>query len=92
MPLVLLFVLAAGTVALPFENALSRHDEATADRIALRLTDDSDTAVRVFRRLAFSNLADLRPPAVVTWLLYTHPPTDERIRNAIDTPAEASVD
>ncbi|MDQ5816543.1 MAG: M48 family metallopeptidase [Actinomycetota bacterium] len=83
LPLLLLFALAAGAVALPVENALSRNQEATADRIALRLTDDPDTAVRVFRRLAFSNLADLRPPAVATLLLYTHPPIDERIRNAI---------
>ena len=84
LPLLLLFALAAGAVALPVENTLSRNQEATADRIALRLTDDPETAVRVFRRLAFSNLADLRPPAAATWLLYTHPPIDERIRNAIE--------
>ena len=86
LPLLLLFVLVAGAIALPFENALSRNNEATADRIALRLTDDPDTAVRVFRRLAFSNLADLRPPPAVRLLLYTHPPVDERIRNVIDPP------
>ena len=89
LPLLLLFVLVAGAIALPFENALSRNNETTADRIALRLTNDPDTAVRVFRRLAFSNLADLQPPAVVTFLLYTHPPVDERIRNAIELSDEA---
>ena len=88
LPLLLLFVLVAGVIALPFENALSRNNEVTADRIALRLTDDPDTAVRVFRRLAFSNLADLRPPPAVTLLLYTHPPVDERIRNVIDPPVD----
>ena len=60
--------------------------------IALRLTNDPDTAVRVFRRLAFSNLADLRPPRAVTLLLYTHPPVDERIRNVMDPSARAPED
>jgi STE24 endopeptidase len=80
LPLLLLFVAVAGLLALPLQNALSRAFEAHADRIAIDLTQDSDAAVRSFRRLAYSNIADLRPPRPLVWLLYTHPPIPDRIR------------
>jgi STE24 endopeptidase len=83
IPLLLLFLAVASLVALPVENAVSRRFEARADRIAIELTGDPDTAVRSFRRLAFSNLADLRPPRPAVWLLYTHPPIPDRIRAAL---------
>jgi STE24 endopeptidase len=76
----LLFAAAAQIVVLPAANAISRSFEAHADRIAIELTGDPDSAVRSFRRLAYSNIADLRPPAPLVWLLYTHPPTADRIR------------
>jgi STE24 endopeptidase len=80
LPVLLLFVAAAELAVLPVANAVSRSFEAHADRIAIELTDDPDAAVTSFRRLAYSNLADLRPPAPLVWLLYTHPPTVDRIR------------
>lgn len=83
LPAVLLFVLVANVVALPVQNYLSRRFEARADSIALRLTGDSATATRVFRRLAFANLADLRPPQLAVAVLYTHPPIPTRIRSAL---------
>jgi len=83
LPLLLLFAIATNTVSLPVENAISRRFEARADAIALELTDDPATAVRVFRRLAFSNLADLRPPRIAVWTLFTHPPIPERIQSAL---------
>jgi STE24 endopeptidase len=75
-----LFAVVAGLLVLPIESSISRRFEARADAIAVRLTDDSDTAVRVFRRLAFSNIADLRPPPVAVWALFSHPPITERIK------------
>jgi STE24 endopeptidase len=80
LPVLLLFAAAAQIVVLPAANAISRSFEAHADRIAIELTGDPDSAVRSFRRLAYSNIADLRPPAPLVWLLYSHPPTADRIR------------
>lgn len=83
IPLLMLFVTVVSLVLLPAENLISRRHEARADEIALELTNDPTTAVRSFRRLAFSNLADLRPPAAAVWLLYTHPPIPQRIQAAL---------
>lgn len=80
LPALLLFATVAGLLALPIQNAVSRRFETRADEIAMSLTDDPATAVRVFRRLAFSNLADLRPSPLLVAFLYTHPPIPDRIR------------
>lgn len=82
IPLLLLFALVAGLVAMPVQSAVSRTFEATADRRALGLVDDPEPAARAFRRLAIANIADLRPPRSLVWLLYSHPPIVERIRLA----------
>jgi STE24 endopeptidase len=68
---------------MPLQNLVSRRFESRADTIALDLTGDPDTAIRVQRRLALSNLADLDPPAAAVWLLYSHPPVADRIAAAV---------
>lgn len=83
IPLLLVFATVAGLILLPIQNGISRRFEARADQIALELTHDPDTAIRVHRRLAFSNIADLRPPAPAVWLLYSHPPIADRIGAAV---------
>jgi STE24 endopeptidase len=83
LPLLLLYLVVAGLVLLPVESTLSRRNEETADRIALELTEDPNTAVATFRRLAFANLADLRPPRIAVWALFGHPPIPDRIGSAI---------
>jgi STE24 endopeptidase len=85
LPVLLLYLTVATLILLPAQSAVSRHFERQADATAIRLTEDPDTGVRVFRRLAFSNIADLRPPAVAVWALYSHPPTDDRIRAVLDS-------
>lgn len=79
LPVLLVFAIVATLLVAPAANLVSRRFESRADEIAVRLTGDRDAAVRSFRVLAFRNLADLRPPAVVVGLLYTHPPIPERI-------------
>lgn len=79
LPLLLVFLSVMGLLATPLQMAASRAMERDADRIAIELTGEPDPAVRSFRRLAFSNLSDLRPPRALVWLLYSHPPVTERI-------------
>ena len=83
MPLLLLYLIVAGLILTPAENTISRHHESTADEIAIELTDDPDTAVSTFRRLAFANLADLRPPGIAVWALFGHPPIPDRIESVL---------
>jgi STE24 endopeptidase len=85
MPLLLLFVAVLGFITLPLQSGISRAFERRADEIAVELTGDPETAVRVFRRLAFSNISDLRPPAIAVWALYSHPPIPDRIRSVLAT-------
>jgi STE24 endopeptidase len=81
LPALLLYVAVATLLTLPIENTISRAFEKRADEIGIQLTGDSDAAVRAFRRLAFANLADLRPSRPVVWALFTHPPIPDRIRD-----------
>ena len=83
LPVLLLFSITLSFVVLPVENVISRRFEATADRVAISLTEDPQTAVKVFRRLAFSNISDLRPPQVAVSLFFSHPPTPERIEELL---------
>jgi STE24 endopeptidase len=91
LPGLVLFATVAGLLALPLQSGLSRHFERQADTVAIELTEDPDTAVEVFRRLAFSNLADLRPPRVAEVLLFTHPSIPDRIRRARSVAESAST-
>jgi STE24 endopeptidase len=79
----LLFSAALGLVTMPLQSAVSRSFEARADEIAIELTGDPEPAVKAFRRLAFANLADLSPPAVAVWTLYSHPPIPDRIESVL---------
>lgn len=80
LPVLLLFALVVNLLSLPIADTVSRHFEATADRIAVTLTDDPRAGIRVFRRFALHDLADLRPPGVAVTVLFTHPPITRRIQ------------
>lgn len=84
LPVLVLFTLVAGLVFLPIQNGVSRAFEREADQVAIELTEDPMTAIKVYRRLAFSNLADLRPPGIAVWALFSHPPIPDRIENVLD--------
>jgi STE24 endopeptidase len=81
VPPVLLVFFVLNLVSLPLQNAISRSFERAADRTALELTQDP-AFIRSGVQLARAGLADLAPPRTVVLLLYTHPPTLERIRMA----------
>ncbi|MFI5339580.1 MAG: M48 family metallopeptidase [Candidatus Methylomirabilales bacterium] len=82
IPLFLLVLFVLNLVSLPLQNAISRSFERAADRTSLELTHDPAAFIRSEVELARSGLADLAPPRPLVLLLYTHPPTVDRIRMA----------
>jgi STE24 endopeptidase len=82
LPLVALVIFGLNLVSLPLQSAISRHFERAADATSLELTRDPAAFIRAEVQLARSDLADLAPPPALVALLYTHPPTVERIRMA----------
>lgn len=79
IPLIMLLAAALQLVALPLGTALSRRWERAADRFALDLTGDADVFEDTFRTLALANLADLDPPRVLYYALFSHPTVPERV-------------
>ncbi len=64
-------------------NRLSRALERRADQFSLELVGAPEAFVSFERTIALQNVADLDPPAWVSRLLATHPPTAERIGAAV---------
>ena len=64
-------------------NSLSRTVEARADQFSLRLTHEPRAAIALERRLSVTNVDDPDPPGWVTAVLGTHPPTIDRIGQAV---------
>ena len=64
-------------------NQLSRAIERRADAFALDLTDEPDAMVAFERRITLQNVGDPDPPRWQQVLLSTHPPTMERIGQAL---------
>ncbi len=82
IPLLALVGFLASLVTLPLLNAYSRWRERLADRYALNLIERPTAYARAMTRLSNQNLAEAEPPTWVVWLLYDHPPINERIRRA----------
>jgi STE24 endopeptidase len=82
LPLFLLVAFVLSLASLPAQSAISRHFERQADQASLDLTRDPAAFIRAEVDLARSNLADLAPPSLLAWAIYTHPPVAERIRMA----------
>lgn len=80
LPLLSLLLSAISLLLSPVQNAISRNlIERPADQYALDLTRNPDAFVGAMEKLGRLNLADPRPPRLVKWLLYSHPPLQERI-------------
>ncbi|HEU5423819.1 MAG TPA: M48 family metallopeptidase [Nitrolancea sp.] len=71
-----------GLVLMPLANAYSRHLERRADGFALDLTRTPRAFIGSMRQLAEQNLADPNPSALVKYLLYSHPPIEQRVAHA----------
>jgi STE24 endopeptidase len=82
-PLLGLLVSWLSVLTMPLANAFSRRVvEWPADRYALELTGRHDAFISGMEKLTRLNLTDPDPPALVKYLLYSHPPVAERIADA----------
>lgn len=82
LPVLVLTLGAVSFALMPLTNGFSRRLEAQADRYALELTDKPQAFAATMIKLANQNLAELRPPAWVEFLLYDHPALGRRIKVA----------
>lgn len=82
LPIFLATMGIIGLLAMPLGNAYSRWRERMADRYALETTQNPGAFADAMMRLANQNLADTEPELWVVWLLYSHPPIQERVDNA----------
>jgi STE24 endopeptidase len=82
VPLALLALVVLNLLALPLQNAITRHMEAEADWMSLRTTHDPHDAIGLFRRFVPTTLSE---PAPSTWnylMLENHPTIVQRIAMA----------
>lgn len=80
LPVLELLGSAFGLVATPLANAYVRRLERSADVYAVRLTRNPRAFIGAMRALQRTNLADPDPPALVRFLLHSHPSIGERVR------------
>jgi STE24 endopeptidase len=78
--------LAAGIVTVPLGligSRMSRAIERRADDYSLKLSGAPAAFVSFERKISLQNVADVRPPRLLSRLAATHPPTVERIGAAV---------
>jgi len=80
---ILVFVQLISFLAQPVGNALSRRQEAEADRVALELTGNRRAMVELHVDLARRNLQEIAPHTFIEWLTYSHPAPWRRIEGAL---------
>jgi STE24 endopeptidase len=83
VPLALLVLVVLGLLALPLENAISRHMEAEADWVALRATRNPTAAASLFRRFVPTTLDEPNPSTIDYLLRENHPTIMQRIAMAV---------
>ncbi|MDD2702896.1 MAG: M48 family metallopeptidase [Candidatus Omnitrophica bacterium] len=82
LPVLFLYWMAWGTAVTPFENALSRAFERSADRKALEATGLKDAFINTMEKFSRRNLSDRKPHPLIKLFFFDHPPVDERIAMA----------
>jgi STE24 endopeptidase len=83
VPAVVLALAVATPAVSVISNQLSRAIERRADAFALELTGEPDAMVGFERRITIQNVGDPAPPRWQVALLGSHPPTMERIGQAL---------
>lgn len=90
LPLLSLITSALGFVAMPIDNAYSRHRERIADRYALELSGNPEAFKSALTKTSEKNLAEEESSRVETILLHSHPSIVER-RAACDRYAAEQI-
>ncbi|RFU63544.1 M48 family peptidase [Peribacillus saganii] len=79
LPLFLLVASILTFASAPLSNAVSRYQEARADSYAIKMTQDSQSAIGTFQELTRAGLSEVNPPYLVKLFRYSHPTMLERI-------------
>ncbi|WP_285767628.1 M48 family metallopeptidase [Peribacillus sp. SI8-4] len=79
LPLFLLITAMLLFASSPLSNVVSRYEETRADRYAIEMTGDKESAITTFQELTRAGLSQVNPPLLVKWLRYSHPTMLERI-------------
>lgn len=79
IPALLLLFSLLSFVALPVENAVSRHYEHEADAFAIKMTENKKAAISAFQEMTVIGLSEVDPPALVKFFFYGHPTMLERL-------------
>jgi STE24 endopeptidase len=82
VPLALLVLVVLNLLALPLQNAISRHMEAEADWLALRATHDPASARALFTRFVPTTLDEPSPDTFDYLMLENHPTIMQRLAMA----------
>jgi STE24 endopeptidase len=82
VPLSLFVLVALSLLALPVQNAITRHLEEEADWIALEATHDPAAARTLFQRFTTTTLDEPNPSTLEYLLLANHPTIAQRIAMA----------
>lgn len=82
LPYVLAVIALVSSLALPFENGISRFAEGQADQFALATSQKPQAMVELFEQFAVQNLSLVEPPGWEKFIFYTHPSLAERIKMA----------
>lgn len=68
------------TILSILSNMLSRKHEYTADRYAVKSTQNPDAMIRALKKLSVENLSNLTPHPIHVFINYGHPPILQRIQ------------
>ena len=79
VPLALLVLVVLQLLALPLNNAISRHIELEADWMSLQTTRTPTASVQLFRDFAVTDVQEPDPPTWSYLLIDDHPTLDQRI-------------
>jgi len=82
VPLALLAIVVLDLLALPLQNAISRHMEAEADWEALQATRDPAAATALFKRFVSTTLDEPSASTLEYLVLENHPTIEQRIAMA----------
>ncbi|MGL4818536.1 MAG: M48 family metallopeptidase [Bacilli bacterium] len=71
---------ALGYLFAPVESFIVRQWERSCDAYAISLTNDPESGITAFQKLAKYNRADVSPPPFLYYMLHDHPSITERIQ------------